>query len=42
MPKRAKESESSEPEREARTVKVVDPLALDDSLVAHLIVPPKA
>ena len=34
MPKRAKESESSEPEREAGIVKVVDPLAYDDSSVA--------
>ena len=34
MPKRAKESEPSEPEREAGIVKVVDPLAYDDLPVA--------
>jgi len=52
MPKRAKESESSEPEHESGIVKVVDPLAYDDSPVevepksiappAPPIVPPEA
>lgn len=43
MPKRAKESEPSEPEHEAGIVKVVDPLAYDDSPVAvetNSIAPP--
>ena len=34
MPKRAKESEPSEPKHESEIVKVVDPLAYDDSPVA--------